>query len=94
MRVTKWGDSLAVRIPADVAEALHIREGDEVDVSVPTQGEPASISQEEREKILSYIRAQRWQLPPAGSLTAKRQMSVEPLAVSRHEYLHLCFSGG
>lgn len=64
MRVTKWGDSLAVRIPADVAEALHIKEGDEVDVSVPTQEPPAVISDEEREKILRYIRAQRWQLPP------------------------------
>lgn len=64
MRVTKWGDSLAVRIPADVAQALHIKEGDEVDVSVPTQERSAPVSQEEREKILSHIRAQRWELPP------------------------------
>ncbi len=37
MRVTKWGDGLAVRIPKDVVEALHIKEGDEVDVVTATR---------------------------------------------------------
>ena len=31
MRVSKWGNSLAVRLPADVVEALGLKEGDEVD---------------------------------------------------------------
>ena len=30
MRVSKWGNSLAVRIPADIAEKLSLREGDEI----------------------------------------------------------------
>jgi len=31
MRVSKWGNSLAVRIPAEVVETLGLKEGDEVD---------------------------------------------------------------
>ena len=30
MRVSKWGNSLAVRIPKDVAKALELEEGDRV----------------------------------------------------------------
>jgi antitoxin MazE len=34
MRVSKWGNSLAVRLPADVVETLGLEEGDEVDFRV------------------------------------------------------------
>lgn len=30
MRVSKWGNSLAIRLPAAVVEALGLQEGDEV----------------------------------------------------------------
>ena len=30
MRVSKWGDSLAIRLPTAVVEALGLREGDNV----------------------------------------------------------------
>jgi antitoxin MazE len=30
MKVSKWGNSLAIRIPADVAERLGVKEGDEL----------------------------------------------------------------
>lgn len=30
MKVSKWGNSLAIRIPADVAHKLGIKEGDEL----------------------------------------------------------------
>jgi len=30
MRVSKWGNSLAVRIPAELVEELGLKEGDEV----------------------------------------------------------------
>lgn len=32
MRVAKWGDSLAVRLPAKIVEALKVGEGDELEV--------------------------------------------------------------
>ena len=34
MQVSKWGNSLAIRIPASVVEALELKEGDEVDIRV------------------------------------------------------------
>ncbi len=34
MRVAKWGNSLAIRIPAAVAEALELKAGDEVEIHV------------------------------------------------------------
>jgi antitoxin MazE len=37
MKVAKWGNSLAVRLPADVVEALGLKEGDEIAL-VPGEG--------------------------------------------------------
>ena len=34
MRVAKWGNSLAVRLPAVVVEALDLKEGDDIVIAV------------------------------------------------------------
>jgi antitoxin MazE len=34
MLVAKWGNSLAVRLPAAVVDALALREGDEIEIHV------------------------------------------------------------
>jgi antitoxin MazE len=34
MRVSKWGNSLAIRIPAAIASELKLKAGDEIDVRV------------------------------------------------------------
>lgn len=34
MQVAKWGNSLAVRLPAVVVEALNLREGDNIEIQV------------------------------------------------------------
>jgi antitoxin MazE len=34
MQIAKWGNSLAVRIPAAVVDALALREGDDVEIHV------------------------------------------------------------
>jgi antitoxin MazE len=34
MRVSKWGNSLAVRLPAAVVEALGLKEGDMLEIQV------------------------------------------------------------
>ena len=34
MRVAKWGNSLAVRLPLSVVEALRLHEGDSVEITV------------------------------------------------------------
>ena len=32
MKVSKWGNSLAIRLPAELVEKLGVKEGDEVEV--------------------------------------------------------------
>jgi len=34
MQVAKWGNSLAIRLPRSVVEALKLKEGDSVDIHV------------------------------------------------------------
>ena len=34
MQVSKWGNSLALRLPASVVEALQLKEGDDIEVHV------------------------------------------------------------
>jgi antitoxin MazE len=34
MQVAKWGNSLAVRLPASVVEALELKEGDTIEIHV------------------------------------------------------------
>ncbi len=34
MQVSKWGNSLAIRLPAAVVEVLGLKEGDHIDVQV------------------------------------------------------------
>lgn len=38
MQVAKWGNSLAIRIPAVVAEVLDLKVGDEIEIRVAGQG--------------------------------------------------------
>ena len=44
MRVAKWGNSLAIRLPASVVEALELKEGEEVEIlevkTLTTAGQP------------------------------------------------------
>ena len=37
--LSKWGNSLAVRIPRAVAESVHLRDGEKVDVEALRDGE-------------------------------------------------------
>lgn len=34
MQVSKWGNSLAVRLPVSVVETLQLKEGDEIEIHV------------------------------------------------------------
>lgn len=64
MHVAKWGNSLAIRIPASVVEALDLKEGD--DITVRVAGGPAlEIERDEtRRKALERIRAFKLKIPP------------------------------
>ncbi len=66
MQVGKWGNSLAVRLPATVVEALQLQEGDEVTIAVadPRTFHVARDRDRSRDEALEVLRALGWQLPP------------------------------
>ena len=57
MKVSKWGNSLAVRLPADLVRALGLKEGDSV------SEETLALRKVSREEALRRIRAAKWELP-------------------------------
>lgn len=63
MQVSKWGNSLAIRIPARVAEALDLKEGDEVEIRIAGERTFHINRDRSRERALARIRAFRKQLP-------------------------------
>ena len=64
MRVSKWGNSLAIRVPAAVVEALELKAGDEVEVRLAGPRTFDVDRDRSRERALARIRASRWELPP------------------------------
>jgi len=63
MRVSKWGNSLAVRLPSAVLEALGLKEGDEIEIGVAGEREFLVSRDQSREKALRRIRKLRRPLP-------------------------------
>lgn len=64
MQVAKWGNSLAVRLPATVVEALKLKEGDEIEIHVAGDRSFGVGRDRSRERALERIRALRKPLPP------------------------------
>jgi antitoxin MazE len=64
MRVSKWGNSLAIRLPAAVVEALELKEGDEVAVRVAGSRSFDLERDKTRERALARLGEFRWKLPP------------------------------
>jgi antitoxin MazE len=63
MRVAKWGNSLAVRLPAAVVEALDLKDGDDIELTVLDERELALTRKPSREELLKRLRAFRGRLP-------------------------------
>ncbi|RWP50008.1 MAG: AbrB/MazE/SpoVT family DNA-binding domain-containing protein [Mesorhizobium sp.] len=63
MRVSKWGDSLAIRLPAVVVEALELREGDEIEIHVTDAGRLGVARKAASEELLKRLRAFHGRLP-------------------------------
>ena len=64
MQVSKWGDDLAVRIPATVAEALNLKEGDQVEIRVTSKVDPDVDREQKVKEALERIRKLRRPFPP------------------------------
>ena len=63
MQVSKWGNSLAVRLPAEVVEALNLKEGDQIEIRIADKHEFEVRRDPSRQKALARLRRLRRPLP-------------------------------
>ncbi len=63
MRVFRWGNSLAIRLPVAVIEALDIKEGDDVEIRVKDERALPVVDEAERKMLLKRLRTYRGRLP-------------------------------
>ena len=64
MQVAKWGNSLAVRLPAAVVEALELKEGDQIEIRIADVRTFEVRRDRSRENALDKLRRLRRPLPP------------------------------
>lgn len=63
MQVSKWGNSLAVRLPAAVVEALDLSEGDDIEVRVADARTFEVKKRPGSRELLARLRRFRGKLP-------------------------------
>lgn len=63
MQVSKWGNSLAIRIPATVVDALALKEGDDIEVVIADDRTFALRRDESKSEALNLIRSFQGRLP-------------------------------
>jgi antitoxin MazE len=64
MRVSKWGNSLAIRLPAAVVEALGLKEGDDIEIRVVGSRAFEVGRDQSRQRALETLRKLRRPFPP------------------------------
>ncbi len=64
MRIAKWGNSLAVRLPATVVETLNLKEGDEIAIQIADTRTFEIKRDPAKAKALARLRRLRRPLPP------------------------------
>jgi len=63
MQVSKWGNSLAVRLPSQVVEALELKEGDQIEIRIAGTREFEVRRDPARDRALARLRRLRRPLP-------------------------------
>lgn len=63
MQVAKWGNSLAVRLPSSVVEALDLHEGDQIELYVEGSRAMGVARKAERAELIERLRVFRGRLP-------------------------------
>nr|WP_294545524.1 AbrB/MazE/SpoVT family DNA-binding domain-containing protein [uncultured Rhodopila sp.] len=64
MQVGKWGNSLAVRLPASLVEGLGLKEGDEIEIEIAGARAFRVKRDSSRDDALDRLKALNWTLPP------------------------------
>jgi antitoxin MazE len=63
MQVAKWGNSLAVRLPSSVVQALDLKEGDDITIHVANERAFEIIKTPTRTELIERLRALRGTIP-------------------------------
>jgi antitoxin MazE len=63
MQVSKWGNSLAVRLPAAIVEALELKDGDQIEIRIAGDRQFEIGRDHARECALDRLRKLRRPLP-------------------------------
>jgi antitoxin MazE len=63
MQVAKWGNSLAVRLPAAVVEALQLKEGEDIEIQVVGRRTLEIARKPAPRDLLARLRKFRGRLP-------------------------------
>ncbi len=64
MQVSKWGNSLAIRLPAAVVKALELKAGDDIEIRVAGEKTFQVSRDESRRRALENLRKLRRPFPP------------------------------
>jgi antitoxin MazE len=64
MQVSKWGNSLAARLPASIVRALDLKEGDNIEIRIARTRNLEVSKDKSREWALARLRQLRRPLPP------------------------------
>lgn len=79
VRLAKWGNSLAVRIPGECARQAQIKAGDALEIEVTATGDvrlhPVSTDRFDKSAFLEQVRAFRAALPVGESVVETMRQS-------------------
>jgi len=64
MQVSKWGNSLAVRLPSAVVDALGLSEGDQIEIRIAGKRVFEVRRDPSKQRALARLRKLRRPLPP------------------------------
>jgi antitoxin MazE len=64
VKVAEWGNSLAIRIPKDVVDALRLKKGDEIEVRLAGERTVEIAPDDRRARAIERLRQLARPLPP------------------------------
>jgi antitoxin MazE len=64
MKLAKWGNSLAIRLPSSVVEALDLKDGDDIEIEVVGARQLEVKRSEDSRQVLARLKKFRGRLPP------------------------------
>jgi antitoxin MazE len=79
MRVSKWGNSLAIRLPTELVQVLNIVEGDEIAVQVADERTFNVARDRTLDEAFARLDALGWRLPEGFRFSREKANERGPL---------------